>query len=123
MSWLPLFAVRIYELIHQSPFSNFIFFLYVLGEREYYERQFATLRSFEEVDSIESSHVIEDESVHAEAEQMQSERAMQLSNWANILLLAFKVLLFFILIELNYIYIFTSHLELQFVNLFAEDWT
>ncbi|KAG4913086.1 hypothetical protein JHK86_053519 [Glycine max] len=30
------------------------------GEKEYYERQFATLRSFEEVDSTESSNVIED---------------------------------------------------------------
>ncbi|KAG5072297.1 Metal tolerance protein 4 [Glycine max] len=59
------------------------------GEKEYYERQFSTLRSFEEVDSTESSNVIEDGSVHAE--QVQSERAMKISNLANVLLLAFKV--------------------------------
>ncbi|KAG4927978.1 hypothetical protein JHK82_053670 [Glycine max] len=58
------------------------------GEKEYYERQFATLRSFEEVDSTESSNVIEDGSV--DAEQVQSERAMKISNWANVFLLAFK---------------------------------
>ena len=69
---------------------NFHFlFLRVLGEKEYYERQFATLRSFEEVDSTESSNVIEDGSV--DAEQVQSERAMKISNWANVFLLAFKV--------------------------------
>lgn len=61
----------------------------MVGEEEYYERQFATLRSFEQVDSIESSNVIDDGSVHAE--QVQSERAMKISNWANILLLAVKV--------------------------------
>ncbi|RDX94861.1 Metal tolerance protein 4, partial [Mucuna pruriens] len=61
------------------------------GEKEYYERQFATLRSFEQVDSIESSNVIEDGLVHAEQVQSDSGRAMKISNWANIFLLAFKV--------------------------------
>ncbi|XP_028777569.1 metal tolerance protein 4-like [Neltuma alba] len=59
------------------------------GEKEYYEKQLATLRSFEEVDSSESSHVIEDERVHGE--QVQRERAINISNWTNILLLCFKV--------------------------------
>ncbi|KAJ7975979.1 Metal tolerance protein [Quillaja saponaria] len=59
------------------------------GEKEYYEQQCATLRSFEEVDSIESSGVIEDERVHEQ--QKQHERAMNISNWANVLLLAFKI--------------------------------
>ncbi|CAL9026057.1 unnamed protein product [Prunus brigantina] len=59
------------------------------GEREYYEKQFATLRSFEEVDSLESPHVIDEE--EDRKEQAQHERAMNISNWANIFLLAFKV--------------------------------
>ncbi|CAD6202795.1 unnamed protein product [Miscanthus lutarioriparius] len=59
------------------------------GEREYYEKQFATLRSFEEVDSLEESNEInEDEEL---AEQIQSEFAMKISNYANIILLALKV--------------------------------
>lgn len=67
-------------------------FLFVLGEREYYEKQFATLRSFEEVDSLESPHVIDEE--EDRKEQAQHERAMNISNWANIFLLAFKVIYF-----------------------------
>ncbi|BFG38295.1 hypothetical protein CerSpe_245690 [Prunus speciosa] len=59
------------------------------GEREYYEKQFATLRSFEEVDSLESPHVIDEE--EDRKEQAQHERAMNISNWANIFLLAFKL--------------------------------
>ncbi|XP_021689350.2 metal tolerance protein 4-like [Hevea brasiliensis] len=57
-------------------------------EKKYYERQFATLESFEEVDSLES-----DDTVHEEDddEQLQAERAMRISNYANIPLLAFKV--------------------------------
>ena len=50
-----------------SPFSNFVYFLHVVrGGKEYYEKHFATLRSLEKVDSIESPHAIEYESVHAE---------------------------------------------------------
>ena len=67
-----------------------------LGEREYYEKQFATLRSFEEVDSItiQSSHenITEEQELQ---EQAQHERAMNISTWANIFLLAFKVGTFF----------------------------
>eukprot|EP00257_Ricinus_communis_P010449 XP_002530365.2 metal tolerance protein 4 [Ricinus communis] len=60
----------------------------LLGEKEYYQKQFATLKSFEEVDSPES-HVINEEQENEE--EVQHERAMKISNWANILLLAFKI--------------------------------
>ncbi|KAL2239690.1 metal tolerance protein 4-like [Sesamum indicum] len=58
------------------------------GEEEYYERQFATLKSFEEVDSVVSSDGLDEEDLE---EQAQQERAMRISNWANVLLLAFKI--------------------------------
>lgn len=61
----------------------------VLGEKEYYEKQFATLKSFEEVDSLVSNNAIDEEKYLQE--QVQHERAMNISNWANIFLLAFKV--------------------------------
>ncbi|XP_072993017.1 metal tolerance protein 4-like [Typha latifolia] len=59
------------------------------GEKEYYEKQFATLRSFEEVDSLNLSNEI-DEAQDLE-EQRQSEFAMRISNYANIALLALKI--------------------------------
>ncbi|KAG8371818.1 hypothetical protein BUALT_Bualt12G0002700 [Buddleja alternifolia] len=59
------------------------------GEREYYERQFATLKSFEEVDSLDSHNVVDEEA--DTQEQAQHERAMNISNWANVFLLAFKI--------------------------------
>jgi hypothetical protein len=59
------------------------------GEREYYEKQFGTLRSFEEVDSLEESNVINEEDDLRE--QKQSEFAMKISNYANTILLALKV--------------------------------
>ncbi|KAL3841180.1 hypothetical protein ACJIZ3_025771 [Penstemon smallii] len=59
------------------------------GEKEYYERQFATLRSFEEVDSLDSPNVIDEELDRQE--QAQNEKAMNISNWANIFLLIFKI--------------------------------
>jgi hypothetical protein len=62
-----------------------------IGEKEYYEKQFATLRSFEEVDSIEESNVMSEEDDIAE--QKQSEFAMKISNYANMILLALKVVL------------------------------
>ncbi|KAL6195073.1 hypothetical protein ACLB2K_030694 [Fragaria x ananassa] len=58
------------------------------GEKEYYEQQFATLKSFEEVDAIVSSDSIDEEDL---AEQLQHERAMKISNYANIVLLALKI--------------------------------
>ncbi|XP_030457981.1 metal tolerance protein 4-like [Syzygium oleosum] len=61
----------------------------VEGEKEYYERQFATLRSFEEVESLESPHVIDED--QSSTLQAQHERAMKISNWANVFLLVFKI--------------------------------
>uniref|UniRef100_A0A164T9A9 Uncharacterized protein n=1 Tax=Daucus carota subsp. sativus TaxID=79200 RepID=A0A164T9A9_DAUCS len=58
------------------------------GEKDYYERQFATLKSFEKVDLVVESDNIEEEDL---AEQHQQERAMRISNYANILLLALKI--------------------------------
>ena len=70
----------------------------LLGEKEYYEKQFATLRSFEEVDAIQSHDDINEE--QDRQEQVQHERAMNISNWANVFLLVFKV----------YFFIFTFHI-------------
>ncbi|KAL2487854.1 putative metal tolerance protein C3 [Forsythia ovata] len=58
------------------------------GEKEYYDRQFATLKSFEEVDSLVASDCVYEEDLE---EQAQQERAMKISNYANILLLVFKI--------------------------------
>ncbi|KAM7500292.1 hypothetical protein LguiA_024706 [Lonicera macranthoides] len=62
------------------------------GEKEYYEKQFATLRSFEEVDSLDcdSPSVVIDEEQDLK-EEGQHETAINISNWANIFLLAFKI--------------------------------
>lgn len=71
----------------------------MLDEKEYYERQLATLKSFEEVESIvarSEKYVMDEQSqVEDQAERAAEERAMQISNWANIFLLALKVWLFF----------------------------
>ncbi|XP_031268838.1 metal tolerance protein 4-like [Pistacia vera] len=57
------------------------------GEKEYYERQFETLKSFEEVDSlVDSDFLIEENN-----EERQHERAMKISNYANVVLLACKI--------------------------------
>ncbi|KAG2654385.1 metal tolerance protein 3-like [Panicum virgatum] len=65
------------------------------GEREYYEKQLATLRTFEEVEALCMPGEFEsDESDHGafeDKEQKQSEFAMKISNYANIVLLVFKV--------------------------------
>ncbi|KAF5748804.1 metal tolerance protein 4-like [Tripterygium wilfordii] len=58
------------------------------GEKEYYEKQFSTLKSFEEVDSLVTSGCIEEDDSE---EQVQAERAMKISNYANIVLLALKI--------------------------------
>ena len=60
-----------------------------IGEKEYYERQFATLKSFEEVDSIVMSDSIDVEDIQKQA---QHELAMKISNYANAVLLALKVI-------------------------------
>lgn len=61
----------------------------IQGEKEYYEKQFATLRSFEEVDSLGSPSVNDEE--EDLREEGKHERAINISNWANVLLLAFKI--------------------------------
>ncbi|XP_008791872.2 metal tolerance protein 4-like [Phoenix dactylifera] len=66
------------------------------GVKEYYERQFATLRSFEEVDSICMPNGVDDDQKAIERkeqrkEQEQNEFAMRISNYANIVLLALKI--------------------------------
>ncbi|KAG5550686.1 hypothetical protein RHGRI_015592 [Rhododendron griersonianum] len=57
------------------------------GEKEYYKKQIAMLKSFEEVDSVLQSDEIEEDL----EEQAQQERAMKISNYANVVLLAFKI--------------------------------
>lgn len=59
-----------------------------VGEKDYYEKQIATLKSFEEVDAVvESDDIVEDD----REELAQQERAMKISNYANIVLLILKV--------------------------------
>ncbi|PON65164.1 Cation efflux protein [Parasponia andersonii] len=58
------------------------------GEKEYYKNQFSTLKSFEEVDSIVDSEGVDEDDLE---EQAQHERAMKISNYANIILLALKI--------------------------------
>lgn len=60
------------------------------GEKEYYEKQFAALKSFEEVDSLHSTNTVNNEEQEL-IEQAQHERAINVSNWANIFLLALKI--------------------------------
>ncbi|XP_010516449.1 PREDICTED: putative metal tolerance protein C3 [Camelina sativa] len=64
-------------------------------EKEYYQRQLATIKSFEEVESFiaRSDEYIIDEKEEEEdrAERAAQELAMQISNWANIFLLALKI--------------------------------
>lgn len=69
-------------------FSFLILYFLFIGEKEYYEKQIATLKSFEEVDSLLASDEIDEEDL---VEQAQQERAMKISNFANVILLAFKV--------------------------------
>lgn len=57
-------------------------------EKEYYEKQFATLKSFQEVDTLMTTDTIDEED---DEEQVQAEKAMKISNYANILLLVFKI--------------------------------
>ncbi|XP_072953395.1 metal tolerance protein 4-like isoform X1 [Typha angustifolia] len=62
------------------------------GEKKYYETQFTALRSFDEVDSLRLDfNVDEDQDNLENEEQKQSEFAMKISNYANIILLIFKV--------------------------------
>ncbi|GLT65176.1 hypothetical protein SLA2020_376220 [Shorea laevis] len=63
------------------------------GEKEYYEKQFATLKSFEEVDALypSSGDVVDEDEQDQDEEEIQQERAMKISNYANIVLLIFKI--------------------------------
>lgn len=67
-----------------------------IGEKDYYERQFATLKSFEEVDSIVSSDCVEEDD---NEEQAQQERAMKISNFSNVALLILKVIFHFMFLN------------------------
>ncbi|KAF2594206.1 hypothetical protein F2Q70_00044058 [Brassica cretica] len=64
-------------------------------EKKYYKRQLATLKSFEEVESFiarSEDHVIDEKREEEDrAERAAQEMAMQISNWANIFLLALKI--------------------------------
>lgn len=67
------------------------------GEREYYRKQLAALKTFEEVEALcmpgeFGSDEDPDASGADDEEQKQSEFAMKISNYANIVLLAFKVI-------------------------------
>ncbi|KAM3224780.1 hypothetical protein ACQJBY_057880 [Aegilops geniculata] len=68
------------------------------GEREYYRKQLAALKTFEEVEALcmpgefgSDDDGDPDASGADDEEQKQSELAMKISNYANIVLLAFKV--------------------------------
>ncbi|CAD6338830.1 unnamed protein product [Miscanthus lutarioriparius] len=64
------------------------------GVREYYEKQSATLRTFEQVEARCMSGEFDSDveaSQSEDTEQKQSEFAMKISNYANIVLLVFKV--------------------------------
>lgn len=61
------------------------------GEKEYYQQQFATLRSFEEVDSLLTNGIDGTDEDQEQEEQAQQETAIRISNIANVILLALKV--------------------------------
>ncbi|KAK7333098.1 hypothetical protein VNO80_29861 [Phaseolus coccineus] len=73
----------------ESPYEDIDFSSTTLskGEIDYYGRQLATLKSFEEVDSVVSSDSIDEED---SSELAQQERAMKISNYANVALLILK---------------------------------
>ncbi|KAE8678837.1 Metal tolerance protein 3 [Hibiscus syriacus] len=62
------------------------------GVKEYYKTQFETLKDFEEVDAIDPSETTDGEDDdYEDEEQIQHERAMRISNYANVILLVFKL--------------------------------
>lgn len=64
----------------------------IQGEKEYYEKQFAALKSFEEVDSLQATDDDNDNNEEVDLiEEAQHERAINISNSANIFLLALKI--------------------------------
>lgn len=58
------------------------------GEKEYYEKQMDTLKSFEDVDILMGN---DNNNEDDDEEQARHEKAMKISNYANIVLLAFKI--------------------------------
>lgn len=58
------------------------------GEKEYYEKQMDMLKSFEDVDILMGN---DNDNEDDDEEQAQHEKAMKISNYANIVLLAFKI--------------------------------
>lgn len=58
------------------------------GEKEYYEKQMDTLKSFEDVDILMGN---DNDNEDDDEEQARHEKAMKISNYANIVLLAFKI--------------------------------
>ncbi|GMY16170.1 metal tolerance protein 4-like isoform X2 [Fagus crenata] len=58
------------------------------GEKEYYERQLTTMQSFAEVDALMAPNGNE---VERDAEEAYQEKLMQISNYANVVLLALKI--------------------------------
>ena len=70
-----------------------------IGVKEYYERQFATLKSFEEVDSLEAFEcILEDDN---NEDEVQQERAIKISNYANVALLILKVQCYIPTLQVN----------------------
>ncbi|KAJ3699180.1 hypothetical protein LUZ61_002885 [Rhynchospora tenuis] len=62
------------------------------GEKEYYEKQFETLQSFAEADVFTmAGEIEEEEELLQNKQEAHSELLMKISNYANIILLAFKV--------------------------------
>ena len=66
----------------------FCCFNLLTGEKEYYEKQMDTLKSFEDVDILMGN---DKDNEDDDEEQARHEMAMKISNYANIVLLAFKV--------------------------------
>lgn len=63
------------------------------GEKEYYEKQFETLQSFAEADaSTAAGEIDEEEELFENRQEAHSELLMKISNYANIILLVFKVI-------------------------------
>lgn len=72
-----------------SSFSYNEYIVFIIGEKEYYERQLTTMQSFEEVDALMAPNSNED---GRDAEEAYQEKLMQISNYANVVLLALKVM-------------------------------
>jgi hypothetical protein len=81
-----------YNCLHGVGLRSFFPCWLRVGEREYYEKQLATLRTFEEVEKVCMPDEFDsDLEAFEDKELKQSESAMKISNYANIVLLIFKV--------------------------------